>query len=127
MKPAEIHHKKWGYEEWIANTPLYCGKRLILNKGWRCSMHHHKVKDETFFIDSGLVLIEWSTPDRTNVRSFVLSSGDTFRVQPGEWHRFTGLTDAVIFEVSTHHEDDDSYRDEPSGRAPAAVMDMAQY
>jgi len=50
--------KKWGYEEWIVNTDKYCGKLLYLQKGKRCSMHFHQVKDETFYILQGKVLME---------------------------------------------------------------------
>ena len=49
--------KVWGSEEWIVNR-AYCGKKLILNKGFRCSMHYHKNKDETFYILKGKVLME---------------------------------------------------------------------
>lgn len=114
----DVHEKVWGHEEWIVNTPLYCGKRLILNKGWRCSMHHHKVKDETFYVSHGIVMIELESEDGAEKSEDVLHPGDSIRVSPGTWHRFTGVTDAVIFEFSTHHEDDDSYRREESGRAP---------
>jgi len=31
-------------------------------------------------------------------------------------HRFTGLENSEIMEFSTHHEDEDSYRDELSGK-----------
>ena len=34
--------KVWGHEEWIANNDKYCGKKLVVKKGFRCSMHHHK-------------------------------------------------------------------------------------
>ena len=49
--------KEWGKEQWIVNRD-YCGKKLILNKGFRCSMHYHKNKDETFYILTGKVLME---------------------------------------------------------------------
>ena len=45
MTKHKIVEKKWGSEEWITNRD-YCGKKLILNKGFRCSMHHHKNKDD---------------------------------------------------------------------------------
>ena len=45
-----IVDKVWGREEWIVNNEKYCGKKLILKKGYSCSMHHHKIKDETFYI-----------------------------------------------------------------------------
>src|SRR4051812_37450647 len=42
--------KIWGREIWITNTALYCGKHLLLNKGYQCSLHYHKIKDETFHL-----------------------------------------------------------------------------
>lgn len=34
------------------------GKILTLKKGFRCSLHTHKIKDETFYILDGEVLME---------------------------------------------------------------------
>ena len=42
--------------------------------------------------------------------------GDSLRITPGMKHRFTGLEDSEIMEFSTHHKDEDSYRDEESGK-----------
>ena len=57
IKKAEIVEKVWGYEEYIANFPDsgYCGKKLHLNKGYRCSVHSHPEKDETFYIEKGRI------------------------------------------------------------------------
>ncbi len=97
--------KAWGKEEWIANYD-YRGKKLVLNKGFRCSMHHHKNKDETFYILKGKVLMEANNEKR------IMLPGDSLRIMPGMKHRFTGLEDSEIMEFSTHHEDSDSYREE---------------
>ena len=32
----EIHPKVWGEEHWIVNE-RYCGKKLVLRQGYRCS------------------------------------------------------------------------------------------
>ena len=48
---TEIHKKGWGYENWLVNTELYCGKILHFNHGKQCSLHYHKIKDETFYWD----------------------------------------------------------------------------
>jgi len=98
--------KVWGNEEWIVNTDKYCGKILNLNKGFRCSMHHHKQKDETFYIIEGEVLLEHDGKMK------ILKSGESQRILPGQKHRFTGLENSKIIEFSTHHEDVDSYREE---------------
>ena len=59
MKSLKIKHvpKGWGYEKWIVNTEEYCGKLLFFNKGKRCSWHYHKIKDETFYLQSGSILL----------------------------------------------------------------------
>lgn len=101
----KIVPKKWGSEEWIANYD-YCGKKLILKKGYRCSMHHHKNKDETFYILKGKVLME------ANNKKQIMTEGDSILITPNTKHRFTGLENSEIMEFSTHHEDSDSYREE---------------
>ena len=98
------HKKVWGYETWLCNTDKYCGKVLHLKKGYRCSIHHHKLKEEHFHILCGRVLME--VGDET----YVMKKGDTIGIEPHENHRFTGITDADILEISTTHYEDDSYR-----------------
>jgi ADP-L-glycero-D-manno-heptose 6-epimerase len=100
--------KIWGKEEWIVNRD-YCGKKLTLNKGFRCSMHYHKNKDETFYILKGKVLME------TDKETKIMAEEDSILIEPNTKHRFTGLENSEIMEFSTHHEDEDSYRTELSG------------
>jgi quercetin dioxygenase-like cupin family protein len=100
--------KVWGYETWIVNNEEYCGKFLHLTKNHRCSMHYHKLKDETFYCMSGRILLELDDD------AFVMKAGDTVWVRRGALHRFTGITNAVIIEFSTQHFEDDSYRNTQS-------------
>jgi mannose-6-phosphate isomerase len=100
--------KEWGEEHWIVNGD-YCGKKLVLRKGYRCSLHYHKVKDEVFYLIAGRVLLELDGVEH------VMVPGDHHHVSPGTPHRFSGLEDSEIIEFSTHHEDDDSHRIEKSG------------
>lgn len=111
--------KVWGKEVWVANTDNYCGKKLILKKGKRCSLHFHKDKDETFYIERGRVLMEFNKEIR------VMGENDVVRINPGMLHRFSGLENSVILEISTHHEDLDSYRIEGqlSGDVPEEIME----
>lgn len=120
----EMHYvpKGWGYELWIQNSELYCGKLLHFVKGKRCSLHYHKQKDETFYIQSGRVLVhytdDWkSLPESVPGRSwkdFVdtveLKPGDNFYVPPGRVHQIIALETTELFEFSTQHFDEDSYR-----------------
>ena len=56
MEAIEIHPKGWGHEKWIVNTDKYCGKILFFEEGKQCSWHYHKLKDETFYVQSGEIL-----------------------------------------------------------------------
>lgn len=110
MDKIKIVPKVWGKEEWIVNTADYCGKLLHVKKGYRCSLHYHKNKHETFYVQKGKIFFELDGKSR------VINTGDVETIAPKIKHRFTGLTDSIIIEFSTHHEDSDSYRDVESGR-----------
>ena len=101
--------KFWGSESWIVNNEFYCFKELYLLKDKFCSLHYHKQKDETFIIQSGIVGMEVDSVKR------IMSVGESIRIKPNVIHRFTGIQDSIIYEVSTHHDDLDSYRLQPSG------------
>jgi len=110
--------KSWGSEIWFANNDLYCGKELHVHKNRTSSdgkFHYHKIKDETFYIMSGMLFLEYfnydyQTGGKNKVESVILSKGDSFRVPQLMRHRFTAMhRDCRFIEVSTHHEDSDSY------------------
>lgn len=101
----ELHHPKvWGSECWLVNHSEYCAKTLYLKKNHRCSFHYHKKKHETFIIIEGKCLME------VDDKAFVMRKGDIIEIDRGDIHRFTGIEDTVILEVSTQHFEDDSYR-----------------
>ena len=104
-------NKGWGYEKWIVNKPEYCGKLLFFKKGKRCSWHYHKTKDEVFYIQSGKILVKYSdNDDLDNAKEIVLLKGDNFHVYTGLRHQMIALEDTELFEFSTQHFDEDSYR-----------------
>lgn len=49
-----------------------------------------------------------------------LRPGSFVRILPNTQHRFAGLQDSIIIEISTHHEEDDSYRIEESQKMDSA-------
>ena len=105
--------KGWGYEDWIVNKKEYCGKLLFFKKGKKCSWHYHKLKDETFYIQSGTLEVTYGWNDRKTdsfVEKALLTEGDSFHVPVGMRHQMLGLTDVVMFEFSTQHFDEDSIR-----------------
>jgi len=107
---VETINKGWGSEIIFANNELYCGKLLNFDKGSRFSMHFHMEKDETWYISKGTVLLKWINTEDASNKQEILKEGDVVRNRPGEPHQVEALTDAVIFEVSTTHFDEDSYR-----------------
>ena len=107
----EIHPKGWGYEKWIVNKPEYCGKLLFFNKGKKCSWHFHKLKDEVFYLQSGKLLVKYSDEENLETaKELILNAGDSFHVYIGLKHQMIALEDSELFEFSTQHFEDDSYR-----------------
>ena len=109
--PIKFVPKGWGFEKWIVNNEEYCGKLLYFVKGKRCSWHYHKLKDEVFYIQSGKILVKFSDEDDiNNVGQITLRPGDNFHVYRGLRHQMIALEDTELFEFSTQHFDEDSYR-----------------
>jgi len=108
--PRKKVKKDWGHEEYTADEPEYCGKLLVIDPDWQCSLHMHPVKKETFFVLTGMVVLELGSAQVGAIK------GDRFTVLPGTKHRFGSIGGATLIETSTHHEDDDVVRFEPSRR-----------
>ena len=102
--------KGWGEELIIENNEMYCGKLLIFKKGCKFSMHYHLIKDETWYVDKGEFLYRWIDTETAEVIEQNLKVGDVVRQRVGQPHQIMAITDGTIFEVSTQHFDDDSYR-----------------
>tara|TARA_Y100001938_G_C8020344_1_gene394956 strand:- start:547 stop:888 length:342 start_codon:yes stop_codon:yes gene_type:complete len=103
--------KGWGFEKWIVNNSEYCGKLLYFVKGKRCSWHYHILKDEVFYIQSGKIIVKYSESDNLDsAEEVVLQQGDNFHVHRGLRHQMIALQDTELFEFSTPHFDEDSYR-----------------
>ena len=107
----KIVPKGWGHEKWIVNNEMYCGKLLFIKKNKRCSWHHHKIKDETFYLQSGLISLYYGYDDDIGQADLlVLEPGDKFHVPVGLNHQMVALMDSELFEFSTQHFDSDSIR-----------------
>ena len=114
IRSPRIVDKVWGREEIIVDNGKYAGKRLILNRGYRCSIHSHE-KTETFYIDSGSVYLELES-DQGIMESSLLRSGDVVDISSNRNHRFSGLVDSIILEFSTP--DCESIRETQSEEIP---------
>lgn len=112
INPLEMNFvpKPWGWELWICNNEKYCGKKLFIKQGYWLSFHHHKIKDEVLFVDSGKI---WFTHDENNgvIDSKMLNKGQAFHVRPDIKHQMQAIEDTILFEFSTKHYDEDSIRE----------------
>ena len=107
--------KEWGYELWRANNEEegYCGKLLYIKKGHSSSMHYHANKHETFYILKGKLELELIDTQSTQRTSIILEEGDTYVLERFLPHRLApapGEDSVEFIEISTFHEDSDSYR-----------------
>jgi mannose-6-phosphate isomerase-like protein (cupin superfamily) len=104
--------KKWGYELWIHNDTDYCGKLLVFNNsGDKFSMHYHMIKDETWYVQKGAFQFDWIDTENGERCYTQIQKGDVIEIKKGLPHQLTALTEeATVFEVSTQHFDEDSYR-----------------
>jgi len=104
-------HKGWGSEFWAVNKPEYCGKVLVFGKGKKCSFHYHLLKDEVFLLHTGCLAVKLSEQDDLDLaETIIMRPGDTVHVYPGLRHQMIALEHSELFEFSTQHFDDDSYR-----------------
>lgn len=102
--------KAWGYELWIHNEQDYCGKILHFNKSSKFSMHYHLIKDETWYVAKGKLILCSIDPDSAEEYILHLNVGDVVEVKKGIPHQLLAIEESDIFEISTQHFDEDSYR-----------------
>ena len=83
-------------EYWVANEEKegYCGKFLFLFKGQTCPYHYHAKKHETFFVVKGTITMNIEGVESEHPQ------GSLVALDQNKSHSFTGLTDALILEVS---------------------------
>ena len=104
--------KKWGYELWIHNDYEYCGKLLVFTKNRnRFSMHYHLQKKESWYVQEGRFQFNWLNVEDGKLESSTLEKGQSVTIERGLPHQLIALEDnSIVFEVSTEHYDEDSYR-----------------
>ncbi len=114
MSKIRLVSKGWGSETIFASNPDYCGKILSFDKkGAKFSMHHHVVKDETWYCLTGDFLILWIDPDNAERHTKPFKPGDVWRNAPGMDHQVECILPGQIVEVSTRDTVADNFRVEP--------------
>lgn len=107
--------KGWGYEIIWATNDQYCGKIMCFEKvGAKFSMHFHKDKDESWFVNSGKFIVRWIDTNTAELKEKVLVEGETWRNPPLQPHQLECMSpNSMIFEVSTADSVEDNYRIAP--------------
>lgn len=107
-------HKPWGHEIIWSVTDRYAGKLLCIRKGHRLSLQAHLVKEESIHVLEGVLGLETV---RAGVRQVeTLRPGQSAHIPPGTVHRFFGVEDCVLVEVSTPELDDVERFEDDYGR-----------
>lgn len=86
----------------------YAKKLVIQLPRQKHPYHYHKQKEETFqLLDGDLEIFK----DGARLQ---MQPGDTFLVEPNQWHKFATLDGCIFEEVSTTHFNNDSFYEDPS-------------
>ena len=104
--------KGWGYELICATNDKYCGKIMVFEKiGSKFSMHFHKEKDETWFVNNGKFIVRWIDTKDATIFEKELKEGDTWHNPPLQPHQLEALEPmSSVTEVSTPDSVEDNYR-----------------
>ena len=105
FEPRKVD-KPWGYELIWAETDRYVDKILFVKAGESLSLQFHRVKDESWLVQSGRATIELGAAGEKILKEEVVGPGAAFHYVPGTVHRVTALEDTTILEVSTPQLDD---------------------
>ncbi len=97
--------REWGAEEIIAEGPGYCGKILRYMAGKAGGLQSHTLRVESFHLVFGTAWVDSDDGNGYLIRQ-QMEPGQTFHIPAGAAHRFTAITDCLVFEVSTSADPD---------------------
>jgi mannose-6-phosphate isomerase-like protein (cupin superfamily) len=119
FEPRRVE-KPWGHELIWALADAYCAKLLFVKAGQSLSLQYHRVKDETWYVQSGRATLELGVLGDERREVGEIGAGDCFRYRPGTIHRITAIEDTTILEASTPELDDVVRLDDRYGRVDGA-------
>ena len=107
--------KGWGYEIIWATNDKYCGKIMCFeNPGAKFSMHFHREKEETWFVNAGQFMLKYIDTKTAENKEQLLKQGDVWHNPPLQPHQLIAMQpNSIIFEVSTADSVEDNYRIAP--------------
>jgi mannose-6-phosphate isomerase-like protein (cupin superfamily) len=109
----KVAEKKWG-KEWIYKQSPYAVKVMELIPGGKCSAHMHFLKEESFVVIAGTLIIE-TTDLKTGAKTtYTLNPYDVITLEQQTPHMFycpkEQLHATIFIEASTQDSPDDNYR-----------------
>lgn len=106
----ERHIKNWGWEDWLINNEQFCGKILHFNKGAKFSAHFHGIKNEVQYLHSGKMILRYIDGHNAAQLEREINVGDVINIPRFQVHQLEAIEESEIFEVSSQHFEEDSYR-----------------
>ena len=85
----------------------YCKKIIIILPSQKHPMHYHKVKEETFQVLSGVLLLQLEH------ETINIHPGEIYTIERGIVHAFTSAEGCIFEEISTTHVKNDSFYNDP--------------
>lgn len=121
MAKPTVVTKRWGAEYIFINgdpvrntdrTSTYCMKMIVIDPGYRTSMHFHVNKHESLMVIDGELTVLYKAGDGTADQVATLKKGEVFVVPPGLQHQLicSGEQPCIIVEASTPDDVRDSIR-----------------
>jgi mannose-6-phosphate isomerase-like protein (cupin superfamily) len=102
--------KGWGSEFIWATNDKYCGKFMSFFENAKFSMHFHRDKEETWYVQSGKFIIRWIDTTTAEQHEKEVISGAIWHNPPCQPHQLICLEAGTIIEVSTPDSVEDNYR-----------------
>jgi quercetin dioxygenase-like cupin family protein len=89
--------KIWGFTSEIFTNDSVSIHRIEIDKNKKCSKHLHQYKYNTFFVESGKIVVHrW---DGDGLISTVLDKHDTITISPNIYHQFEALENSIVYEI----------------------------
>lgn len=107
VRAAKTVRKGWGEERWLVAESAPWGFKLIhIKAGQRTSLQYHERKEEACLLLSGQARLYHAPSPDDEVAVHLVGPGDIVHLEAGHVHRFEGVTDMTMVEVSTADLDD---------------------
>jgi len=123
ISSSKSESKPWGETRvWQTHGTIH-GKVITLHAGNRTSLKYHKLKNEVFYVVSGVVRVTYGDSKTTKssekhpYQTKVLKSTDVLHVQSECPYRLEALEESVIVEIGDRVDDCPVVMEDDYGRA----------